>query len=447
MRYTQEIILDLNPNSAPPIVYAKQGDVDTRGLTIYVTQNQEDYDLTANGVSSATLRIHKPDGTTSYVSDLPIPGSGNVIHIIFTEQSLLVSGRASADLLLSNENELLSSISFVLIIQPSPNGMRGIPSENEYNSFQDMLSKADEVTSAAKAWVVGPTPGSDYDTSSSSNNAKYWSDRAHDIVSSFEIGGVQLDIGDPAVPGTRGSIVKEDTNQFTFHAPTVNLHATATIASGSELGVTVEVQDYDAVEPPQESDLQKKFAFNFTLPSVEVSLSTTFASDDSGKAGDAAAIGSFVEAATTNIPLDNLVSNYVIPIEHGGIGVSIDTAASSSKIATAKASACTNIGAQRAIQVYSSSLAPGSDSQAWAYSGNIYSQTMYIPIGSYIRPSRAPEFIASPNSATGWSAAADVGMGPPTAAAPTTSNAGDWPLTFQVESAPETNIGITVYWW
>ena len=55
---------------------------------------------------------------------------------------------------------------------------------------------------------------------------------------------------------------------------------------------------------------------------------------------------------------------------------------------------------------------------------------MYIPIGSYIRPSRAPEFIASPNSATGWSAAADVGMGPPTAAAPTTSNAGDWPLTF-----------------
>jgi len=90
--------------------------------------------------------------------------------------------------------------------------MNGVPSENEYNSFQDMLSKADEVTSAAKAWVVGPMPSSDYDTASSSNNAKYWSDRAHDIVSSFEIGGVQLDIGDPAVPGTRGSIDKEGTN-------------------------------------------------------------------------------------------------------------------------------------------------------------------------------------------------------------------------------------------
>ncbi len=57
MRYTQEIILDLNPNSAPPIVYAKQGDVDSRGLTIHVTQNQENYDLVSNGVLSTQMRI------------------------------------------------------------------------------------------------------------------------------------------------------------------------------------------------------------------------------------------------------------------------------------------------------------------------------------------------------------------------------------------------------
>lgn len=49
------------------------------------------------------------------------------------------------------------------------------------------------------------------------------------------------------------------------------------------------------------------------------------------------------------------------------------------------------------------------------------------------------EFVAAPNTAAGWAAAADAMVFPPTAGAGT--------LTFTCDSVPAANIPITVYWW
>lgn len=228
-----------------------------------------------------------------------------------------------------------------------------------------------------------PTDGNDYPVfltlmsalgsiepvvSSAAAEAVAASNSAWAAVSNINENGILISTGSILVPGTSASIIeKTSKNNFVFHAPTVKPHATASIQLVQNADPLVEVS-YSTCEPSgsEDSNLLVNFGFNFTLPknTLDVALSNTFTPEDSGKAGDAAAIGSFVVAATTNIPLTALVSDYVIPIEHGGIGVSIDTAASSSEIATAQATACANIGAQRAIQVYNSNLEP---SASWSY--------------------------------------------------------------------------------
>lgn len=422
MEYTQEITLDLNSNTAPPIIYTKQGDADTRVLEIHLMEDGNEYQPPADAF--AVFRMRKPDGTTigAGVDDTTITSvNNNVITVRLSEQALAAAGRGLADILLYNGNQYLSTASFILVIQPAPVAvMRGVVSSNEYAYFQDCLDALATILPSAQE---------------AANSALAASDSAWAAVDNINDNGILISTGSILVPGTSTSIIeKTSKNNFVFHAPTVKPHATASIQLIEDAEPLVEVS-YSTCAPSagEDSNLLINFDFDFTLPknTLDVALSTTFTTEDSGKAGDAAAIGSFVTAATTNIPLTALASDYIIPLDHGGTG------ASSSESARA------NIGAQVMIQTSDFSI----PSASWASNGNngfYYTQNM--PLNNVDLQGAVPHFIASPNDMPSWGAAADAGMGPPSAVAPAAGST-TWPLTFYCDSSPATSIGITVYWW
>lgn len=112
---------------------------------------------------------------------------------------------------------------------------------------------------------------------------------------------------------------------------------------------------------------------------------------------------------------ENLKSDLIVPIGKGGTN------------STTAAGALVNLGAQKVIQKASGTLL----STGWSSN-----KTQNLSITGLISES---EFIASPNDATSWAAAADATLYPPTAA--------NGALIFSCEDIPSTNINITVYWW
>ena len=60
MEYAQDIILDVNTNTAYTTIGAKQSDHGTRIVHAYITDDGETFDLSE--VTSVYYRLHKPDG-------------------------------------------------------------------------------------------------------------------------------------------------------------------------------------------------------------------------------------------------------------------------------------------------------------------------------------------------------------------------------------------------
>ena len=83
MEYVQEIILDVNSNSAYTTIGAKQGDNGSRVINVHITQNGQDYNLLENGVNSAYFRFRKPDGK-AIMNTSSIDYENNVIKLVLT---------------------------------------------------------------------------------------------------------------------------------------------------------------------------------------------------------------------------------------------------------------------------------------------------------------------------------------------------------------------------
>lgn len=420
MEYTQEITLDLNSNAAPPIIYTKQGDADTRVLEIHLMENGNEYQPPADAF--AVFRMRKPDGTTigAGVDDTTITSvNNNIVTVRLSEQALAAAGRGLADILLYNGDQYLSTASFILVIQPAPVAvMRGVVSSNEYSIFQDLLSSLGDTLPSVQSAAA--------EAVAASNSAQYWANNF-----SLTAGSPMQPGADPLVTGTAPA--------YTLRLPSIKPMATINInETGTTAEATVTVTDFEGTAPAGlDPNLIKVFNFGITLPSGRnVQIDDTLT--QSGQAADASAVGTALATkydSNSSIPLANIGISSASPlsIENGGTGASNTE------------SARANIGAQGAIQVYNSDLASGAE---WAYdtAKAIYSQALYVPLNG-INLDRVPEFVASPKDIGSWNEAADIGMGPPTAAAPTTTDATNWPLTFQAESSSTKNINITVYWW
>lgn len=416
MEYTQEITLDLNSNAAPPIIYTKQGDADTRVLEIHLMEDGNEYQPPADAF--AVFRMRKPDGTTigAGVDDTTITSvDNNIVTVRLSEQALAAAGRGLADILLYNGDQYLSTASFILVIQPAPVAvMRGVVSSNEYSVFESLLDSLGSTLPAVQSAAA--------EAVAASNSAQYWANNF-----SLAAGTPMQPGADPLVTGTAPA--------YTLRLPSVKPMAVITInESGAAASATVTVEDFSGETPiGLDSNLIKVFNFGITLPSGRnVQIDATLS--ESGQAADAKAVGdalaSKYDASTILTPSNvGISSTSPLTLENGGTG------------ASNALSARTNIDAQVTIQASDFSI----PSASWASNGNNgFYCTWDMPLNGVDLQGAVPHFIASPNSMSGWSAAADAGMGPPSAAA---AGSTTWPLTFYCDSSPAASIGITVYWW
>lgn len=415
MEYTQKITLDLNSNTAPPIIYTKQGDADTRVLEIHLMEDGNEYQPPANAF--AVFRMRKPDGTTigAGVDDTTITSiSNNIVFVRLSEQALAAAGRGLADILLYNGDQYLSTASFILVIQSAPVAvMRGIVSSNEYNIFENLLSSLGDTLPAVQSAVAAAVAASD--------SAAYW-------ASNFN-----LSVGTPMQPGADPTIIG-DGPAYTLRLPSIKPMAAITISESGEVATAnVTVKDFEGTTPAGlDSNLIKVFDFNITLPSGRnVQIDSSLSHE--GQAADASAVGQALASKydpNSTIPLSviGISPDNPLPIADGGTGASN---AENVRL---------NIDAQRTIQTNNITV-PSTD---WTESGNYYTKTVNIPIPNSITLSAAPHFVASPNTVTSWGIAAEAEMGPPSAAY---SSGASWQLTFYCASTIAEDMGVTVHWW
>ena len=159
MIFPQEITLDLNSNTAYTTVGVKQGDAYTRDIIAHITANGIDWNIPSGVVAS--YRIRKPDGMAVW-NNATIDNSNNTVIITLTEESLAVAGRAYADIVFytnSGRAQILSTVSFIIIIMSSPNISKEIASTNEFSYIQQIVDDANVVLTESEAWATGTKKG------------------------------------------------------------------------------------------------------------------------------------------------------------------------------------------------------------------------------------------------------------------------------------------------
>lgn len=161
MEYVQEIILDLNTNVAYTTIGAKQSDNGTRVVRVYLTRNGEEYNVIDEGVQSAYYRLHKPDGKAviNSVELNPAGGNGRFIELVFSAQALSVPGRAYCDIVLQRGAQILSTVSFILIIMAAPAVAEQGISGNEFGFLTAVVNDATTTVQDSEAWAKGTRGG------------------------------------------------------------------------------------------------------------------------------------------------------------------------------------------------------------------------------------------------------------------------------------------------
>lgn len=144
MEYLKSLQLDVNADNNYRFVRAKQGDKVCRKLAISLLKDGEE--LSTGGVSSATFRCAKPDGTAVVIAGI-IP-SDDVFTVELTEQCLAVAGRCICDLaLLDSDSNVLSTATFVLDVIPMPDIGNAVESETEWIQLQEAIEAAENFAS------------------------------------------------------------------------------------------------------------------------------------------------------------------------------------------------------------------------------------------------------------------------------------------------------------
>ena len=118
MEYTQELLLDMNPNVAPIVIGAKQRDRDTRKLLIQCIQNGKKYPIDAS--HSAGVRICLPDKSFVFLEG-QISANYGTTTVILTDKALAQAGTAYADFIeFDTMGNTLSTVPFIINIMRSP---------------------------------------------------------------------------------------------------------------------------------------------------------------------------------------------------------------------------------------------------------------------------------------------------------------------------------------
>ena len=150
--YTQEVTLDINSNGPYQTISAKQGD-SGRIILAKLTQDNEPYIL-SDGIR-AFIRCRKPDGH-GIINQATVNVGTNEVEVQLTAQTLAIAGRAYADLVLyDQQNTILSTISFIIVIMSAPSVAEEAISSSEFNYLQEVVDTANDVINEAESWARG----------------------------------------------------------------------------------------------------------------------------------------------------------------------------------------------------------------------------------------------------------------------------------------------------
>ncbi len=157
MEYTQEITLDVNSNTAYTVVGAKQSDSKSRIIVVHITKDGIPYTIETG--ATAYFRFKKPDGK-SILNEAYIDYNNNTVQVILTSQTLAAYGRGYADIVLYGANqEILSTVSFILLIMASPDTTSATTSSDEFGYLQGIVDSANATIYESEAWAVGTRSG------------------------------------------------------------------------------------------------------------------------------------------------------------------------------------------------------------------------------------------------------------------------------------------------
>jgi len=252
---TQSINLNLIPGQVLPRVNVSQYDSGTRTLHMAIYNGNQAFSV-PSGVTGV-VQGTKPDRMGFQYAATVTAGS-NIAEVDITQQMTAVSGEVPCELVLSQGDDRIATVNFIIFVEPAALADDTIISETELplieeaaelaEQIQGIIAQIDADADRAEGYAVGtkdgqPVPSTD---PTYNNNAKYYADEAAASAASVgtlaedaeawavgERGGVPVTSGDPTYH-----------NNSEYYAGTAGDSATA--ASSSELNAASSEENAEA---------------------------------------------------------------------------------------------------------------------------------------------------------------------------------------------------------
>lgn len=157
MEFISDIILEVNSNTAYTVVGAKQGDNDTRVVQAHLVQDGGIYEIEDG--ATATFRFRKPDGKAVINTATILDRTQGIVAVGLTSQALAVAGRGYGDIVLTKNRQILSTVSFIVVIMSAPQVVTEIVSSNEFGYIEDIVASSRDTIYEAEAWAKGTRAG------------------------------------------------------------------------------------------------------------------------------------------------------------------------------------------------------------------------------------------------------------------------------------------------
>lgn len=172
---SQAFNLNIIPQGVNPIIHVSQYD---KGQTWIFTLYEGDIPYNVPSGSTVTIQGTKKDGTGF---QYPCTYTGNTVTAIETDQMTLFCGKYPCEISITNNDQIIGSLNFIIDVEQAPLGDDTVISETDLPLLIEALEAVPLVMEKAEdseAWAVGmrggvPVPSSD---PTFENNAKYYAE-------------------------------------------------------------------------------------------------------------------------------------------------------------------------------------------------------------------------------------------------------------------------------
>lgn len=148
MEYTREVTLDFSLHEVVPFVRVKQWDASTRSILVYLKKDGETY-IPESGIT-IMFRCEKPDKRgvmldSQFVDEelqrtLVVDNRDGTVTIELVDQCTVVPGKCYCDLCFIKDDEIISTLPFVLDVRPSPDIAKRATSTDDFRTLANAIA-------------------------------------------------------------------------------------------------------------------------------------------------------------------------------------------------------------------------------------------------------------------------------------------------------------------